>query len=57
MVLHRMKIRMLNGRRFLHICRKLGAGVRMNNIEEAILPYEKLEKNVDIVRQRLIYFV
>lgn len=43
-----------NGRRLLHLCSKLGARVRMNNIEEeSVLPYEKLERNVNIIRQRL----
>ncbi|VDK84233.1 unnamed protein product, partial [Onchocerca ochengi] len=43
-----------NGRRLLHLYSKLGAKVRMNNIEESpILPYEKLERNINIIRQRL----
>ncbi|VDM11305.1 unnamed protein product [Wuchereria bancrofti] len=43
-----------NGRRLLHLCSKLAARVRMNNIEEeSVLPYEKLERNVNIIRQRL----
>lgn len=47
-----------NGRRLLHLYGKLGAKVRMNNIEEeSLLPYEKLERNVNIIRQRsVLYF-
>ncbi|MCP9264152.1 Aconitase [Dirofilaria immitis] len=51
MMLPAVEIRILNAhhnaRRLLHLFAKLGAKVRMNNIEESsLLPYEKLERNV-----------
>ncbi|VDM97801.1 unnamed protein product [Thelazia callipaeda] len=36
-----------------HFSRPHFAGVRMNNIEDVLLPYEKLSRNVNIIRQRL----
>lgn len=59
MILHGMEFPILNvhhnGRRLLHLYAKLGAGIRMNNIEEGpLLPYEKLKRNVNIIRQRSV---